>query len=65
MIECTDAEAVTMMRVLRRYVLGKARRKFRCNHFSMNYLVTDPTQWERFVASVLALRNIPICGRYG
>ncbi len=57
------AEAVKMMRVLRRYVLGKAKRKFRCNHSSMNYLVSDPAQWERFVASVLALRNMPFKAR--
>jgi hypothetical protein len=47
------------MRVLRRYVLGRAKRKFRCNHWSMNYLVTDPGQWERFIQSVLAMRNAP------
>lgn len=58
-IECTDAEAVTVMRVLRRYVLGKAKRKLRCNHSSMIYLVSDPAQWELFVASMLALRNTP------
>jgi hypothetical protein len=54
-IECTNAQAITMMRVLRRYVLGKARRKFRCNHQSMNFLVNDPAQWERFVNWVLGV----------
>ena len=54
-VECTDAQAITMMRVLRRYALGKARRKFRCNHQSMNYLVNDPAQWERFVNWILGL----------
>jgi len=58
-IECTDKEVISIMRVLRRYILGKARRKFRCNHSSMNYLVTDPAQWERFVAWMLAMRNVP------
>jgi hypothetical protein len=48
-MECTDEQAITLMRVLRRYVLGKAKRKFRCNHQSMNFLVNDPAQWERFV----------------
>jgi hypothetical protein len=55
-LECTDFQAVTLMRVLRRYVLGKAKRKFRCNHQSMNYLVNDPTQWERFVHWVLGVQ---------
>ncbi len=58
-IACTDAEAVKIMRVLRRYVLGKAKRRFRCNHSSMNYLVSDPAQWERFVEYVLVARNVP------
>jgi len=58
-VECTGREAVRIMRVLRRYVLGRAKRKFRCNHWSMNYLVTDPGQWERFIQSVLAMRNAP------
>jgi hypothetical protein len=58
-IACTDQEAIAIMRVCRGYVLRKAKRKFRCNHTSMNYLVTDPAQWERFVAGVLAMRNVP------
>ena len=52
-IKCTDSQAVTLMRILRRYVLGKAKRKFRCHHQSMNYLVSDPSQWERLVDWVL------------
>jgi hypothetical protein len=52
-LECTDAQAITLMRILRRYVLGKAKRQFRCNHQSMNYLVNDPAQWERLVNWVL------------
>ncbi len=47
------------MRVMRRFVLGRAKRKFRCNHSSMNYLVNDPKQWEKFVETVLAERNVP------
>lgn len=58
-IQCTDQEVIAIMRVCRRYVLKKAKRKFRCNHRAMNYLVTDPCQWERFIASVLAMRNVP------
>ena len=58
-VKCTDAQSITIMRVLRRYVLGKAKRKFRCNHSSMNYLVTDPVQWERFVEWVLAQADEP------
>lgn len=58
-IQLTDIEAVNIMRVLRRYVLGRAKRKFRCNHGSMNYLVNNPVPWERFVAWVLAERNVP------
>jgi hypothetical protein len=56
-VECTDEQAITLMQVLRRYVLGKAKRKFRCNHQSMNYLVNDPTQWERFVKWALGVQN--------
>jgi hypothetical protein len=56
-VKCTDAQAVTLMRALRRYVLGKARRKFRCNHQSMNFLVNDPAQWQRFVNWVLGVRT--------
>jgi hypothetical protein len=48
-VECTDRQAITLMRILRRYVLRKAKRQFRCNHQSMNYLVSDPAQWERLV----------------
>jgi hypothetical protein len=61
-LECTDAQAVTLMRVLRRYVLRKARRKFRCNHQSMNFLVNDPSQWERLVnwgLGVLTAKTTP------
>lgn len=54
-LECTDAQAVKLMRILRRYVLSKAKRTFRCNHQSMNYLVNDPTQWERLVNWVLGV----------
>jgi hypothetical protein len=56
-LECTDLQAVTLMRVLRRYVLGKAKRKFRCNHQSMNYLVNDPAQWERLVNWVFGVQT--------
>lgn len=56
-VECTDDQAITLMRVLRRYVLRKAKRKFRCNHQSMNYLVNDPAHWERFVKWVLGMRT--------
>lgn len=58
-IECTDKEAVIIMRAGRRYVLGKAKRKFRCNNQSMNYLVTDPSQWEKLVQWILDQRNVP------
>ncbi len=58
-IAVTDREAITIMRACRQYVLKKAKRKFRCNHQAMNYLVTDPCQWERYIAYVLAMRNVP------
>lgn len=41
-----------MMQVPPRHVLDKAKHKFRCNYFSMNYLVSDPGQWERFVETI-------------
>jgi hypothetical protein len=51
--ECTDRQAIQLMRVARKYFEKKTGRKSRLGHSVIKLFVNDSAQWERLVISIL------------